>query len=271
MFGSARGEDVREPGGAELVAGALVERLVLAEHHAAQQRRLRRRQAGAESALCPRADGVDEAPGAAAALAGLNDRIERERGVCAAPRVVLLERPEQTEPAADQDHAAGRDGRPCDRGSDPQHHPLPLPSLQARQRRRAIPHGTRLLQQHRARLDPPAQQRTERSALHRSKPRLPTGRTGQHGNRREQRDRAAGPQRQRSGRDQQHEPRLHRRRQQPRDKRREHDMARMAPRRLPSAAAHRPSWARIAASFASPMPETSSSSSIEANPPCCSR
>lgn len=63
-----------------------------------------------------------------------------------------------------------------------------------------------------------------------------------------------------------------RNRQQAGDESAQHQMA-WVPAQLVERArpAHLPSCARIAASFASPMPETSSSSSTEPMPPFCSR
>ena len=63
-------EDVREAGPLELVTHALVQSLVLPQHHAAQQRRLLFAKPARQPSLGAAAGGVDEAGEAAAPLAG---------------------------------------------------------------------------------------------------------------------------------------------------------------------------------------------------------
>ena len=72
----ADGQDVREPGGAELVARGLVDELVLAQHHAAGQRRGRGRQPVRDPALGALACPVDHAGRPAAAPAGGRERVD---------------------------------------------------------------------------------------------------------------------------------------------------------------------------------------------------
>ena len=66
---AADGEQVREPRVAPVVARQRVDRLVLAEHHPAQERRLVGRQPGCDRALGAAAGGIDGSGDPAAARA----------------------------------------------------------------------------------------------------------------------------------------------------------------------------------------------------------
>ncbi len=199
----------------------------------------------------------------------------------AASRVVGLERTERAQAAAHEHDRARSRCWPWNVLADPQHHALvetgggaggtrrlsPSPAVQPRKCGGAVPNRARLLKQHHPRGDARSEQRTQLGVLQRSQPGLGAERTAQQRKSREQPKRRTTGRGSRRDREQQHQPRRERRREQAGNQRGEHDVARVALECFD----HCPSWARIAASLASPIPETSSSWSIEAKPPFCSR
>ncbi len=108
------GEQVREARPPEVGLDVLGDRLVLPEHHPAQQRGLGRREPAAQAVGRPLADGVEPAREAAARASGRRPARDVDRRVCAAPPLVGVDvaerrhRPPQPQLAADA-HA----GRPA--------------------------------------------------------------------------------------------------------------------------------------------------------------
>ncbi len=84
-------QQVRQSRALEVGLGRLADRLVLAEHHAAQQRGLGRVEPGAEPARRALAGGVERPGEPAARASGGRPRAELDRGVRAAPALVVLE------------------------------------------------------------------------------------------------------------------------------------------------------------------------------------
>ena len=101
------GEQVREAGPPEVGLDVLGDRLVLPEHHPAQQRGLGRREPAAQAVGRPLADGVEPAREAAARAPGRRPARDVDRHVGAAPPLVGVDvaerrhRPAQPQLAAD--------------------------------------------------------------------------------------------------------------------------------------------------------------------------
>ena len=126
----------------------LGQRAVLAEHHAAQQRGLRRRQPRAQGRVGTRADRVDHAGRARRAGARRRHGPSAQLGVDPARGVARLARGQRLEAAANLQHGADARAPPADAPRRPHEHVL------AAERRDRDPHpegpATRRLQQRRA-------------------------------------------------------------------------------------------------------------------------
>ncbi len=121
-------EDVGEPGALEVVAHVLGEALVLAEHHPAQQRRLRLGQPACQPRLGATPRRVDEPGEAAAPLSGRPQGRDLDGGARAAPPLIGIEPPERRDGARDGHDLA--DARPRAAASGP-------PALHGHRPRRA--------------------------------------------------------------------------------------------------------------------------------------
>ena len=230
-------QQMREPRPLEVGLRRLADRLVLAEHHAAQQRRLRRAEPGAQRARRALAGGV-ERPGEAAARApGGRPGGDLDGGAGAAPALVALEVRERRDGAAHAQLAADARARRRPPVLRPRHRHLALePSRahepDARDRGPAAP-GADGLEQDRPRVDPVPGQRRQPAAAERRHARLGQRGAREHGERGGERQRHAPAQRgRRHGRRQHHRRRRDRAQQQPGDEREQHEMARMPADRL---------------------------------------
>ena len=103
-------QHVGETGALEVVAHVLGEALVLAEHHPAQQRRLRLGQPARQSRLGATSRGVDEPGEAAAPLSGRPQGRDLDGRARAAPSLIGIEPPERRDGARDGHDVA--DARP---------------------------------------------------------------------------------------------------------------------------------------------------------------
>ncbi len=271
-------EQVREARSLELFLRRRSDRLVLAEHHAAQQRRLRRAEPGAEPARRALAGRVERPGEPSTCAAGGGPRRDLDRGMGAAPALVVLEprerrdRPPQAQLAADA--RAARRARvlgPRDRDL-PRQAGTAVEEPHARDRGAAAPrpHG---LEQDRPGVDPVPGQCRQPARAERGDARLGQRRAGEHRDGGGERERHAPGERRRQGRRHERQRRRDRPEQQAGDEAEQHEMARMAadhlePGRRPP---QRVSSSRSDASRTSPIPGISPSSSIDPKPPRSSR
>ena len=188
-------EHVGEARALELVAHVVGQPLVLAEHHPAQQRRLRLGQPARQPGLGAAASGVDEPGGAAAARAGPRHGRHLDGRARAAPALVRVEPPERRHRAAHRDDLA--DARPAASAAraHAQHGHLAVDAAAQQPRPR---HGRAdrpladRLEQHRAGVDRSPVHVRQRPAFERAEPHVCDRRARQHGGRGEQRQRRGG-------------------------------------------------------------------------------
>ena len=181
----AHGEQVGQPGAPEVLADVRLDQLVLPEHHAAQQRRLRGRQRPLEPPLGAAAHRVERAGKAAAARAGGAQDERVERGACAAAALVGVVAPERPDAPAHGDDRPGL--RPRARRGDAQLQDDLFarcrPAQQPCPRRRRPEPVADGLGQFGARRQVVAVQRRQHAGVERREARLAADGARQHGNR----------------------------------------------------------------------------------------
>ena len=103
-----------EAGGAEVLANLVGQRTVLAEHHAAGERALRRRHPIGQRLLRATADTVERAEHAAAAHARRADLRRHQHGMRPTQAFVAVAPAQRSQPSVEPNHRSGRAcrGRP---------------------------------------------------------------------------------------------------------------------------------------------------------------
>jgi hypothetical protein len=169
---------MRQAGGAELLAGACPECVVLAECHPADERGLRTRHSGGQGVLGPAADPIHGARKTPAPAAGGANRLGGQHGMDVArpqPCVVGCER---RQGAADHHDVAGTYRWHADVGARAQQHALATPGHHGRTAAEGLaPHR---LEQRRLAGDRVPEQRPERGAVEPLEPRVRQGDTAEH-------------------------------------------------------------------------------------------
>ena len=132
----ARRDEVRQPGAPGNRRACVGERLVLAENHAAQQRRLRRRQAPPQRILRALAHAVERTGHAAAAASGRRDPVGVQHRVHVARAQPRIGRPEPLEDPVHRELLADPHRRPGHARARPHEHALATEADEPRSARR---------------------------------------------------------------------------------------------------------------------------------------
>ncbi len=196
----AAGRDqVRQTGRPEVLAQVVGQRVVLAEDHAAGERRRARGDGAGQRALGARSDRVDEPGGAAAAPAGRDDLLRAQLRVDAATREPGVVRRQAREAAPDLELGADRRARPRDPWPRAQEHAFVVDEDHCAAH--AVRPPARRLEQRRRRAQGMAEERGQRAALDRRDARVPRPRAAQQRAEERGRERAATADRDRNGRE----------------------------------------------------------------------
>ena len=272
---TARGQQMGQPGDAEVLARGLVERLVLAENHSPRQGGARRVEAAADRALGRPAHRIERSRNAAAPAPRDPHALGEEPPVRPAPAQPAVALAQRQQAAPGHDLLPHVHARPAGRAHDDAlPHPAAAREPDESGSCRAATDGARPLEHVAARRGLCPDQRTQRGPVERREPNLGEPGAGEHGARGEQRE--AGTRDGAGDRRAGEEPRQpgggeraggHGRGEHPRDERGEDEVTGVRAKGL-ERPDHTVTRSFRAAIRAGPIPGTRSSSATERKPPC---